>query len=396
LSTPSIQREPADFSLVLGGPLYQLWRRTRLSGHHLELLRRRIISVVVVTWLPLLVLSILGGSAFGGSLRIPFLYDIENNVRFLVSLPVLIGAELLVHQRLRLVVYEFLERGLIRTEERERFAAIIDSAMKIRNSIGIELALVVLVYTVGHWGWRNSILVSEATWYSRPDGGGHNLTLAGQWLSLVSIPLFQFILARWLSRLFIWYRMMWQISRLDLQLTPTHPDRAGGLGFLSLSVRAFAPILFAVGALLAGSIASRIFFDGQSLLAFQREAVGLVVLLLAAFLGPLAFYSPLLLRTKREGLLRYGQLATKYGRGFSDKWIEGRRPDDEPLMGTADIQSLADLGNSIGFINQMRPMPFGVSAVISLAVPTIAPLLPLTLTVIPLEELIKNLIKVVL
>ena len=38
--TPS-PLNPADFSLVLGGPLYQMWRRTHLSGDGLELLRRR-------------------------------------------------------------------------------------------------------------------------------------------------------------------------------------------------------------------------------------------------------------------------------------------------------------------------------------------------------------------
>ena len=50
-STPSnnMLREPQDFSLVLGGPLFQLLRRSHLSGNALELVRRR---VIVISLLP--------------------------------------------------------------------------------------------------------------------------------------------------------------------------------------------------------------------------------------------------------------------------------------------------------------------------------------------------------
>jgi hypothetical protein len=48
-------QEPPDFSLVLGGPLYQLWRRTRLSGDALELLHRRIVALPMLAWVPLLI-----------------------------------------------------------------------------------------------------------------------------------------------------------------------------------------------------------------------------------------------------------------------------------------------------------------------------------------------------
>ena len=56
-----------DFSLVLGGPLFQLLRATRLSGDSLDLLWRRLIFISLLCWLPLLVLSALGGHLLGGS-----------------------------------------------------------------------------------------------------------------------------------------------------------------------------------------------------------------------------------------------------------------------------------------------------------------------------------------
>ena len=91
-----------DFSLVLGGPLFQLLRRAHLSDDALMMVRQRIIVISLFAWLPLLVLSALEGQSLGGSVAVPFLLDLEVHIRFLVALPLLIIAELVVHQRMRL------------------------------------------------------------------------------------------------------------------------------------------------------------------------------------------------------------------------------------------------------------------------------------------------------
>jgi hypothetical protein len=68
---------------------------------------------------------------------------------------------------------------------------------------------------------------------------------------------------------------------------------------------------------------------------------------------------------------------------------------DEPLLGSADIQSLADMGNSFAVVNEMRLVPFTIRTLLQLAVITLLPVVPLLLTVIPLEELIERLLKIV-
>src|SRR5471032_1944309 len=87
-------QEPPGFSLVLGGPLFQLWRRTRLSGGALQLLHRRIIVLVLLAWLPLLLLSAAEGHAWGGGIKLPFFGDLELHIRLLLTLPLLLLAEL--------------------------------------------------------------------------------------------------------------------------------------------------------------------------------------------------------------------------------------------------------------------------------------------------------------
>ena len=205
-------------------------------------------------------------------------------------------------------------------------------------------------------------------------------------------PLFQFILARWYVRLFIWARFLWQSSRLKLNLIPTHPDRAAGLGYFGVSSAAFAPLLMAQGVLLAGLIANPIFFAGAKLTDFNMEILGAVVSLLLIILGPLLLFTPRLMRAKRTGLREYGMLASRYVREFDLKWVRGGATDDEQLIGSGDIQSLADLGNSFEVIRDIKPFPFGRDTVIQLVVVTLIPVSPLVLTMIPLEELIKKLL----
>jgi len=385
-----------DFSMVLGGPLFQLFRRSHLTGDGLELLVRRILVITGIAWLPLLILSLAEGSAFGGAVKIPFLHDVETQARFLVALPVLIVAELIVHRRISPVVRRFVERGIVVTQDLPKLTAAVNSTLRARNSVVLEVSLLVFVYTAGLWVWRNEIAVGVPTWYAARQDTHPTLTLPGYWFGYVSIPIFQFILLRWYVRLALWFRLLWKISRLNLHLTAAHPDRAGGLGFLGKSSYAFGPILFAQGVMLSGLIASRVLYDGQNLLSFKMEAAGLVAGVVLFVLGPLAMFAPAMDCAKRNGAVEYGLLANRYVFGFEEKWIHGGPPDRAELLGSGDIQSLADLGNSYSVIGEMRVVPFGLADILRLAGATAAPLLPLTLTIFSLEEVVTRLLKILL
>jgi len=398
--------EPLDFSPVLGGPLFQILVRSRLATPALELMKRRIFFFSMFAWLPLLLLSLVDGKAWGG-VGLPFLYDIEKHARLLVALPLLIVAEMLAHQRLPLIVRQFIERDIITAAVLPKFKEVIASAMKLRNSMAFELIMFILIFIGGYYLWAGGYFLwtelsdidkigrATGTWYATVTEGGTQLSPAGYWYFFVSRPLIQFIIIRWYFRVFLWARFLWQSSRLELNLIPTHPDRAAGLGFVARSSAAFAPLLMAHGALLAGMMANPIFFAGAKLTDFKMEIFGGVAVLLLMVLGPLLFFSPCLMRAKRKGLREYGMLASRYVREFDLKWVRGGATGDEPLIGSGDIQSLADLANSFEVIRGIRPFPFGKDTVILLVVITLIPVLPLVLTMIPLEELIMKFLSAV-
>jgi len=387
---------PADFSVVLGGPLYQLLRRTRLSDDTLALVHRRILAFLMLTWVPLLLLSLFEGRAWWGTVAVPFLLNAEVQGRFLLAMPLLIMAELGVHLRMRKLVAHFFDRELIAPADLPRMNAAVDSALRLRNSLAGELVLIVLIYAVGV-PMREYLAVDARTWASGSSVrlGLVDLSLAGWWHALVSVPVFQFLLVRWYFRVFIWARFLWQVSRIDLKLVPAHPDSVGGLGFLANVVYAFAPILLAHGVLLAGLIADRIFYDGAQLPQFIVEIAGGVGVLVFLVLFPLMVFAGQLANAKRRGLGEYGVLAQRYVREFDAKWLRGGADAAEPLVGSADIQSLADLSNSFQVIRGMRFVPFSKETIMQLAMITVAPILPLLLTMVSLEELLKRLLSAV-
>jgi hypothetical protein len=391
-----LARTRLDFSLVLGGPLYQLLRRARLADDALMLARRRIVAISLLAWLPLLVLAALGGNLLGDGVAVPFLMDVNVHVRFLVVMPLLVAAELVVHQRMRTLASTFLERNLIPDAAVARLDAAIGSAYRLRNSVLAEVLLIAIVYFVGiMFVWRHYMTLDVATWYSTPAAAGSKLTFAGVWYGYVSLPLFQFLLCRWYFRIFIWGRLLWQVSRIELKLVPTHPDRVGGLGFLATTSHAFVPLLMAHGALLAGQIANQIFYAGANLTQYRLEILLLVIFMVFLVVGPLMVFAPQLAQARRTGLREYGTLAQRYVRDFDTKWVRGKVAADEGMLGTGDIQSLADLGNSFSIIQEMRMVPMTKQAMFQLAVATVAPIVPLLLTLMPLEDLIKKLFGII-
>ena len=127
---------------------------------------------------------------------------------------------------------------------------------------------------------------------------------------------------------------------------------------------------------------------GATLPQFKVEIAFWIVFLMLLVLAPLFFFVVQLAEATRIGLREYGIVASRYVADFRQKWIEAHSTKDESLVGTADIQSLADLSNSFEVVREMHLVPFGRATVLRLALLTALPLAPLTLTMIPLEQLI--------
>ncbi|HXJ36461.1 MAG TPA: hypothetical protein VMS22_20695 [Candidatus Eisenbacteria bacterium] len=384
--SPNAAQDVPPFLLTEGGPGAVLLRTLRLApiapGS-----RREALVLAGVAWVPLLVLSLSEGLATGG-VPIPFLRDIAAHVRFLFALPVLVLAEIPIGRRLRQVTAHFIVSGLVRREQHERFAKIIVDAVRFRDSRVAELVVLAAAYMTAVGVLTRITTQQGDIWFSPHEG---EISRSGYWYVLVSIPIVQFLVYRWIYRMVVWTRFLAKVQSLDLELTPTHPDGAGGLGFLGAACVPFGLLLFAMSAVVSSQIANRILFTGAKLEQYQFSYAALFVLALAIFGSPLLVFVPKLAKLKREARLEYDTFATQYTQLFARKWIDPGTPGESPL-GSGDIQSLADLGTSYERVKNVRLVPVQLGDFIGMVVPGLIPVLPLVATVMPVSEIVKGLL----
>ena len=202
---------PPDFSIVLGGPLFQLLRRTHLVRRYpgagaspRDRRNRDHLGAAAV-------LSLLDGAAWWGRVAVPFLVNAEVQARFLLAMPLLIVAELGVHLRMRQLVAAVFQP---RPGRRRRIGRASAPRLNRRCGCGTrspsELTLIVLIYAVGI-PMREYLAVDASTWAVGIDGSARDSStcrMAGWWHALVSVPVFQFLLLRWYFRVFIWARFL--------------------------------------------------------------------------------------------------------------------------------------------------------------------------------------------
>jgi hypothetical protein len=382
------------FSLTEGGPVYGLGRRMRAFGRPLGQPGLGVV-LALVAWVPLMGFAALQSVASGP--EVSFLASISTHVRFLVAIPLAFVGEMWIDPRLRQFVRGLVASRLVLPAEVPALDRAVRLTHRLRDSAAAEVVLVLLAVASVQLGVRPFDLPTDIhSW--RATGVGETLrpTLAGWWYALVALPLYQFLVARWIWRLVVWAVFLWRLARLRLQLVPTHPDLVGGLGYLPVAQSHFEILCLAFSAVAASTHAERMIFAGASLEAFTLPALGVVLLNVLLYLAPLLCFAPRLLAVKRRGLREYGAVATAYVQGFDAKWLRGGAPPDESLLGSGDIQSLNDLAGGFGVIRQMRVLPFGPALVLILIGATLLPMAPLVFLEFPLDDLLALAAKLIL
>ena len=132
-----------DFSITNGGPLHWLLVRLGHAGDERRLVVRRALAAVLITWLPLLLLSLMQGLAWRRQIHIPFLRDLAVNVRLLIAVPILIVAESRIDRRWRTLVLEFLRSELVDEKTLPSFEAVLKRTMHWRDRVLPEALLAV-------------------------------------------------------------------------------------------------------------------------------------------------------------------------------------------------------------------------------------------------------------
>jgi hypothetical protein len=383
--------DPDGFDLVGRGPSFRLAQRFGFNRPDRPRRIRKILVLILVTWVPLVFLSLVAGHAFGKRVAVTLLRDPVIFSRFLFVLPLLALAEVVVARSLQVQARQFLASGVVPAGEAVKLEAAKVEALRLRESVVGEGVILVLALTT-------AIMVrvviglgsGESTWERTETV----ITLAGWWYILVSLPILFFFLLRWLWIFLLWSRFLFRISRLGLELTPTHPDRAGGLGFLGWGLASFGLVLMAISAVLSGSFAFEIVHRGSSLNILKYHIIVFVVLAIVILHAPLLVFTGRLARCRFRGLLEFGSLIGDHDRAFDEKWLES--PSRASLLGSPDTVSLANMSLVYEHVDRMQLLPFDKKALIVLVAAALIPMVPLLGTVTGLTEIVSMLGKFML
>jgi len=348
----------------------------------------RCLFLILMTWVPLVVLASLSGQVSGHTVAVSLLRDPEVNIRFLVALPLLSLVEALVVTSLAIQVRQFLTCGIIADSDKSRFEAIRQQVQRWHQAIVTEVILMLLSLALSVIMRRLIFNDTASSWERK----SNVISPAGWWHLLVSLPILYFFLMRALLVFFFWGWFLFRISRLDLRLTPTHPDRAGGLGFLGWGLASFAPAVLSFSAVVSAGFAYEIYHRGESLQSLKYHLIVYVLLITAIVHLPVLTLLSQLTRVRLRGLLEFTSLAWKHDRSFDEKWIhQPQSRNSEKILGSPDVLSLASMATGYEHINNMRVVPFDARAASIVALAAVVPLLPLIGTEIPFPEILARL-----
>lgn len=378
------------------GPYIRLQQSLGLMRPDLQRVTQRAVLLAAVAWLPLLILSALQGLALGPNPRESLLLDVSAYARYLIALPMLVVAERICLPRLAGIAGHFVDAGLVTDEDRPRFDGLIASTRQLLQQRWAEIGLVLLAYTVTVMSTGVVYPADVSSWAAPTRDGVSEISLAGWWRMLVSQPLFLILVVAWLWRVAVWTRFLWKVSRLDLQLVASHPDLAGGLYFVTDSVRAFMPVAFAIGAAVAGGAGEAIVVDGRPPQDFRFVVVAAVVLVLALFQGPLMVFTGPLRRARFRGIFAYGELADAVGRQFERRWLDRSEVVGDEALSAQDFSATTDLFAIVSNVRQVGLVLYDLKSLLLLAVAVLLPFVPLVLAVLPLDQLLKMAMKLVL
>ena len=371
--------EADERTLFEGGPPIGLQTALGLMAPERPNILFRIAAAVAIGWVPLLVLTALQDAMLSdGSFR-AFLTDYAVLSRSLIAVPLLILAEKICLPRLSGIVRHIRDTGLVRSVDSAAFEQALKSTLRLRDSLRLEIAVVTIaaaLLVTFHVTVPKDIFPS---WYRLH---GHGATSpAGWWHALISIPILIILLLGWVWRLTLWTRFLWLVSQLPLRLVPSHPDRAGGLKFLGMSVPAFSILAFALGIVIAGTITNRVVHDGASLLSFRYVVIGFDVLCLALFVSPLFVFTGQLLEAWRRGSQEYGALARRVGEEMELRWLN--RDVDAQALDANDFSATTDLYSIAANVYTLNVVPVSLRQLVMLAIGAVLPFVPIILVAVP-------------
>ena len=383
------EADPLELSLVRGDALLRFQRAIGLVPRDGLGVGRRALALALLTWAPIALFALWRNRAFPGSVEEPLLNHFGIHVRCLIAIPLLVIAEGVSHGVTTRLLPQFQHAGLVAESARERFLDVLRGIARLRDRTlpwVILLGVVLAVVAVAPSPAANH----ELAWAGEAAGG---FGFGAFWFSWVLRPVFTVLMLAWLWRLILAFVLCLRLSRLDLELVPTHADAAGGLGFLESLPFAFSPVVLALSTVLASRWAHDVVYHDVHVASLRMPMIAFGVVVLLLFLAPLLPWQRPLAAAKRRAELEYAALVAEHGRLVRRRWILREPVADAALLSAPEIGPVADTLALYESTRKMRTLPIGKRSLLAILLPAALPMLFVIAIEVPVKELLLGLLK---
>jgi len=377
-----------DFSISTGGPFYNLLKKIGVQDSN----RKLAVACLLLTWVPLLIITAIEGTLYAGT-ELPFLKDAAMQARILIALPLLLLINVPIDFKVNTVL-KYLSETLLDQNEQQAFvnSALRRSKRLIGSAITeIIIILFVIITTAGfvQAGVFAGMEGGTTSWLTSALSGNQSLSMAGYWAVCVSIPVFQFLMLRWLWRYIVWTYFIYRFSKSGLDLLPTHADRCGGIGIFILAQKSFALIFLAGSIVISGQFIALLLKHPDQFDSLRSTGIGYIVISVVFLLLPLLFFMGNLIQLKNKGLMQLSDLGVKLSRTFEQDWLSDKSATDF-VQDPVNPSMVYDYNGMYDNLQQIRVLPVNPRDVISVAVLLFVPFIPVPLIHFSVAEMLQR------
>lgn len=389
--SPTVARPSDEFAEWPAGVFGKLFVKLGIAKSFSDGVVYGAITFIAIAFAPLLFLCVSEGTLLpSDGVKIPLFGDFVALSRLLIAAPLLILSDALTRPFLVKAVVQF-HQNYVESDDLPRFERLVRNVVSIRHSLIGDGIILAIAFISSPFNPSTMFTTEVPAWQVSATTG---LTTAGWWNICVSQPIFRFVVLGWFFRYLVWVYFLIRVSRMKLRLVSTHPDNACGLGFISVAQTPFCLVAFALSSMISCVIAQTVTYHQEKLNSFNNFAIAFVVVALLFFVGPLLFFTPILIRARQKAIFTYGALCHELNCLFASKWVHDD-VDRKPLIECPDASAITDLNAQYTLIQSARPVVFDRQLILVYLVSICLPALPLVAMVIPLKDLVVQIVKAI-
>ena len=382
---------PWAISLVRGDLLFRLQRKIGLIPENGLGIGRRAVFWSLLAWLPIALWAWQNGYLLPVDGGEPLLAHFGINARLLLAVPLFIVAEGMMHSTLTTLLPRLVSSGVVPPGQLDRLRSVLNDIARLRDSVLPWIAIFAALASFFLVS-RPSEVPHELSW-AKDQSDGAGMGLGVWWYLYVGRTIFLTLLLAWLWRLALLFILFKRIAGLELSMVPTHPDRCAGLGFMARIPVMFVPVVLGISSVFASGWAHQVVYHDVTIASLRVEIIAFVVVVPLVFLAPFISFLGLMLKTKKQGLLDYGDLIGRHGRLVRERWIDGKQVPNDPILDAPELGPIADTAAPYELIGKIRPLPLTMGSLVPLLGAAVLPMVILAALDLPLKTVLKSVLK---